>query len=575
MPVTLVAIVPRVIQVVLTSTNAASSKSARPQEEGEEDGEDLEMGLSNSRKKARGHVGLTKRQSSMMVIEPDDEAEWLRNDITAFETENDQGSTVTVNIEQVLKSQMCEFEAQGWLLGKPMYCVSQKGSYMQMTVTCENDISSLMMVKLENLGIGTEVGSVGVSEFSGRTSLREKRLRKEREEKRRAMKQSWWKYMYQSAGSGKKEKEEDGGVSSSPAAAKVIPGAKGLHSLSSHKFSMMGKYLVPKHDEKFLKMASAVRVETLSEEILSNMEWDFDYIGAVIIAGIIAGMGLITNSSVTLIASMLVSPIMSPILGFTFGIAVKDYPMCLKGAWMELWSLAICVVIGFVLMLILMADDPKYVTAWVTPEMLSRGEEHNLASGASVAIPSGVGVALSVLSNNVSSLVGVAISASLLPPAVNAGMLWAYWLFADLILDDSWDTDDAYEAGRWGGISLSLTLVNVACIFAAGSLTFLLKRVAPISRTDSFWRQDLRRAGGANEREDLLKDTEEASSAAGIPRRIFQIPNVAQSVSMSLAQTIYHKGAKITEMSNPERWTSEGPYSSHKRPAVRPLSPCH
>ena len=37
-----------------------------------------------------------------------------------------------------------------------------------------------------------------------------------------------------------------------------------------------------------------------------------------------------------------------------------------------------------------------------------------------------MGVALSILGNNTSSLVGVAISASLLPPAVNCGMLLTF-----------------------------------------------------------------------------------------------------------------------------------------------------
>ena len=41
--------------------------------------------------------------------------------------------------------------------------------------------------------------------------------------------------------------------------------------------------------------------------------------------------------------------------------------------------------------------------------------------GIVIAVPSGVGVALSALSNNTASLVGVAISAALLPPAVNVG----------------------------------------------------------------------------------------------------------------------------------------------------------
>ena len=54
--------------------------------------------------------------------------------------------------------------------------------------------------------------------------------------------------------------------------------------------------------------------------------------------------------------------------------------------------------------------------------LLFRGQPRGLIVGLLVAIPSGAGaaVALSFLGGNFGSLVGVAISASLLPPAVNA-----------------------------------------------------------------------------------------------------------------------------------------------------------
>ena len=48
--------------------------------------------------------------------------------------------------------------------------------------------------------------------------------------------------------------------------------------------------------------------------------------------------------------------------------------------------------------------------------MLSRGHHRSLLDGVLIAVPSGAGVALSVLGGNAASLVGVAISASLLPP---------------------------------------------------------------------------------------------------------------------------------------------------------------
>lgn len=52
--------------------------------------------------------------------------------------------------------------------------------------------------------------------------------------------------------------------------------------------------------------------------------------------------------------------------------------------------------------------------------MCDSGLQRSLWVGMLIALPSGAGVALSILGGNTGSLVGVAISASLLPPAVNA-----------------------------------------------------------------------------------------------------------------------------------------------------------
>lgn len=47
----------------------------------------------------------------------------------------------------------------------------------------------------------------------------------------------------------------------------------------------------------------------------------FDYILLLISAGLMAALGLAGNSSVVVVASMLVSPLMGPILGIAFGVA--------------------------------------------------------------------------------------------------------------------------------------------------------------------------------------------------------------------------------------------------------------
>lgn len=68
-------------------------------------------------------------------------------------------------------------------------------------------------------------------------------------------------------------------------------------------------------------------------------------------------------------------------------------------------------------------------TDWPTDQMTERGDIHNFYVSLPVAFFSGLGVAVSVLDQNVASLVGVAISASLLPPAVDAGILWIAYAF--------------------------------------------------------------------------------------------------------------------------------------------------
>jgi len=135
--------------------------------------------------------------------------------------------------------------------------------------------------------------------------------------------------------------------------------------------------------------------------------------------------------------------------------------------------------------------------------------------GVAIAVPSGVGVAISVLGGNSGSMVGVAISASLLPPAVNTGLYWAMALMSSAF-NDSFHQDfknetllpetkdfkfeyaehgDIAEELFWRGmISLTLTCINILCIIIVGVLMLLVKQVTPESipqRNASFWKKDI------------------------------------------------------------------------------------
>lgn len=66
------------------------------------------------------------------------------------------------------------------------------------------------------------------------------------------------------------------------------------------------------------------------------------------------------------------------------------------------------------------------VLNWPTEEMRERGQAMQLLFGAVVAALSGTGVVLAESNANISSVVGVAIAAALLPPTVNCGICFSY-----------------------------------------------------------------------------------------------------------------------------------------------------
>merc|ERR1719208_699637 len=185
----------------------------------------------------------------------------------------------------------------------------------------------------------------------------------------------------------------------------------------------------------------------------------------------------------------------------------------------------ICILLGLVLGLLTVPWISLYGGAhdnfqFPTAEMISRGELRCLWVGVLIAVPSGAGVALSVLGGNAGSLVGVAISASLLPPAVNCGLFWALSLVQFInekhnatsfigfqeVFDDNlnktvggynprYSEDLSLESFLLGLVSLTLTLLNILCIIITGVLILRLKEVTAAKvpqKFQHFWRTDVK-----------------------------------------------------------------------------------
>lgn len=236
-------------------------------------------------------------------------------------------------------------------------------------------------------------------------------------------------------------------------------------------------------------MKSRMILYQVIEQTKAGTAFTFDYLMLLIVASIIAGLGLAANNVAVIVAAMLVSPLMGPVLAVCFSALIFDWKLLRYSSKVEIGSLLICVLVGVLVGAIFTPFADHF--DWPSSEMTSRGDYVGLILGIGIAFFSGVGVALSVLGNNTNSLVGVAISASLLPPAVNCGMLMIYAIFVR-----SWD-----YFGQ-GIISLLLTIVNILFIFLAAILMFKIKEVAPIPNKTDFWKyyvSDVRRKNKSDE----------------------------------------------------------------------------
>jgi len=259
--------------------------------------------------------------------------------------------------------------------------------------------------------------------------------------------------------------------------------------------------------QEWLLTGSRLRVLQVLESVKEGASLSFDYLWYVILAAWVAAMGLMGDSVAVVVASMLLSPLMGPCLGSTLGFTLRQKKLVLLGLRNEAISLLVCVFVGLLVAAIAVPVDGFAVRAWPSSEMVSRGSASGLVLGMFIAIPSGMGVALSVLGRNSGGLTGVAISLSLLPPAVNAGMCWMTALLyrtGAAARNEGDGTDYAFV----GAISLCLTLLNIVCIFIGGCIMFALKEVVPVKDKNTFWSRDVKIAKRGFRKERLAPNAQ-------------------------------------------------------------------
>jgi uncharacterized hydrophobic protein (TIGR00271 family) len=200
-------------------------------------------------------------------------------------------------------------------------------------------------------------------------------------------------------------------------------------------------------------------------EILDAYDYGLDDVAKLgrfaillILAGVIASGGLISNSVASIIGAMIIAPLMGPIVGVALGIVTA-----MPARTIRCLVVATVGTIGTILIGVAMA-------AWLAGPQVAQNSE--IVSRTSptlidlvVALAAGAAGAYAASNAKVAdSLPGVAIAISLVPPLETAGILLALG-----------------EPASAGG-ALLLFVTNFVSIVLAASVVFVLTGVAPLAR---------------------------------------------------------------------------------------------
>lgn len=300
-----------------------------------------------------------------------------------------------------------------------------------------------------------------------------------------------------------------------------------------------------------------LNVANIVHQVKADATITFDFVCLIIVASITAAFGLIEDSTLFLAASMLISPLMGPILAATFGTVIKDKKLRRLGMTNELIGIFLTTFVGFMFGLIITILDNSYgIGEALSNEMMSRTQVHSLVVGILIALPSGAAVAIAILGENTGSLIGVAISASLLPPAVNAGLLWALsfvYAFIDpsnstLIKTNYYSEHPSVELGVFGCISMCITITNVICIYVVGVIFLKVKEVSSLASRGQreFWKHDIKIARDYNKtmhtgnNSDLLHEFGEAKDRMIHGVGVELLKNVNQQTWSPATNRLFH-----------------------------------
>ncbi len=201
-----------------------------------------------------------------------------------------------------------------------------------------------------------------------------------------------------------------------------------------------------------LHTAAAVSREEVYASISDGAKLHRNYLFLVILAAIVAAVGLSHDNTAAVIGAMVVAPLLGPNMAIALGLVLGDLPLVRRAlvtasAGFTL-TLVFAMLLGF-----LIGVDPT------TPELASRTQVGiwDLV----LALAAGCAGALAFTTGAPTYLTGVMVAVALLPPTVASGMLVSAGAF------------------EGAGAALLLALGNITAVTLAAILTFVGRGMSP------------------------------------------------------------------------------------------------
>jgi len=159
------------------------------------------------------------------------------------------------------------------------------------------------------------------------------------------------------------------------------------------------------------------------QKLIKDSTPDYDFFLMVTLSILMATAGLLLDSTAVVIGSMLIAPVLFPVLSLSLGMAMSDHKLMSRSIYTILKSFGIGVIAAIVVTLLFLPSQEG-----LSLEILLRVNPSLLTFF--VAVVSGTAVSVALVRPDLNAtLPGIAVSVALIPPiaTIGIGIAWLDW----------------------------------------------------------------------------------------------------------------------------------------------------